>query len=56
MNRNVGFHWVKYIGEWRVAQWDGADWSIPNVWYYIEDFDLEAIGKQVVMVDENGDS
>jgi hypothetical protein len=46
MQRETGFYWVKYMGEWTIAQFDiTGNWYVPGSHKIMDDGDFEEIEK-----------
>lgn len=45
MNRQPGYYWCKYNGEWTVAKWNGF-WFRTGVWKIDQDSDFEEIDER----------
>jgi hypothetical protein len=49
MERKAGFYWVKWGGEWTIAEWGpDVEWMPIGLDYWIGDEDLDAIGLEIV--------
>jgi hypothetical protein len=47
MQRETGFYWVKYLGEWTIAQFDiTGNWHVPGSHKILDDADFEEIEKE----------
>ena len=47
LNREDGYHWVKYKNEWMVGKWDGYKWSLPRIGIYKYQSDIDDVGELV---------
>ena len=47
-NREDGFYWLKYKGEWIVGKWDGHKWALPRIGIYKYQSDIDDVGERVM--------
>ena len=49
MERETGFYWVKYLGEWIICQFTiTGDWNMPGSHSRLDDTDFDQIDKEVL--------
>ena len=42
-NREEGYYWVKYGGDWIILTWDGTQWTNNDCYYDGKDSDMDEI-------------